>query len=92
MNIQTTNNFYYLDNIYSQPYFVVDYSPFIDISFIPVNNYMYESIDSFKNGNSYLQSFGLAVSNEFTHNDELITDQVIEFLKTISTTSIFIKI
>jgi hypothetical protein len=91
MNIQTINNFYYLNNIYSQPYFVVDYSPFIDMSFTSVNSYMYENIDSFKNGNSYLQSFGLDVSNEFIYNDALVTDQVIEFLKTISPTTIFVK-
>jgi hypothetical protein len=91
MNIQALNDFIYLDISYPSPYFVISYFPIIDNSYTPVNNYMFESKISFETGNPYLQSFGYDVSNRIIFDDELVTDDIIHFLNTISPTTLFTK-
>jgi hypothetical protein len=91
MNIQALNDFIYLDISYPTPYFVVSYFPIIDSTYTPVNNYMFKNKISFETGNSYLQSFGYNISNEIIFNDDLVTDDIIHFLKTISPTTLFAK-
>ena len=91
MNIQALNDFIYLDISYPTPYFVVSYFPIIDNTYTPVNNYMFKNKISFETGNSYLQSFGYNISNEIIFNDDLVTDDIIHFLKTISPTTLFAK-
>jgi hypothetical protein len=92
MNIQATNNFLYLQTIYEQPYFVVNYFLDLDVISVPVNCFMFANKNSYETGNSYLQSFGLDVSNEIIFNNELVVDKVIEFLQTISIDTNFIKV
>jgi len=91
MNIQAQNDFTYLDNIYTQPYFLVSHYPTIDLPFTIVNCYMFENRTCYENGNPYLQSFGYNVSNDIINNDNLITDSIVKFLKTISPDTIFIS-
>jgi hypothetical protein len=89
MNIQTTNDFFYLDFIYNKPYFVISYYPIIDAEFTPINCYMFLNKNSFENKEQYLQSFGMDVSNEIIFDNNLIIDKYINFLKTISPSTIF---
>jgi hypothetical protein len=52
---------------------------------------MFESKISFETGNPYMQSFGYDVSNRIIFDDELVTDDIIHFLNTISPTTLFTK-
>ena len=89
MNIQAQNDFIYLDNTYTQPYFLVSYYPSLDLPFTIVNCYMFENKTAFENGNSYIQSFGSNVSNDIISNNNLVTDHTISLLQEISPTTLF---
>lgn len=90
MNIQAINDFVYLGQVYPTPYFEVTYSPFVDLICTPVNCYMYTSKDAFLTGNSYQQSYAHEVSNEIIFNDADVTQDTIEFLTSISPTTLFV--
>jgi hypothetical protein len=92
MNIQAQNDFIYLNNVYPQPYFLVNYYPISDTYSIPVNCFMFENKTAFENGNSYLQSFGSDVSYDIIYDDILVTNEVINLLQSISPNTIFVKV
>jgi hypothetical protein len=92
MNIQAQNDFIYLNNVYSQPYFLVNYYPISDTYFTPVNCFMFENKTAFENGNSYLQSFGSDISYDIIYDDILVTNEVINLLQSISPNTIFVKV
>jgi hypothetical protein len=90
MNIQCLNDFLYLNQTYNQPYFVIDFHPTIDIEYTPLNCYMFLNKISFDNGEMYLQSYGLDISNDIIFNNDLVAQKVSELLTEISPLSNFI--
>ena len=89
MNIQCSNDFLYLNHTYDQPYFIVDFYPTLDLNYTPVNCYMFINQIAFTNGESYLQSYGLSVTNDIVFNNDLVAQNVINLLTEISPSSNF---
>jgi len=92
LGIQTTNDFIYLENIYPNPFFLVNYNEYFDLGVIIVDNLMHSSYESYINGATYLQSFGISIQLENEITDDHILNFVIDFLTSISPNTQFSKL
>lgn len=92
LKIKTTNDFIYLENTYSNPLFLVNYNEFSDLGVIMVDNFMYSSYESYMNGDTYLQSFGISTQSENQITDDYILNLVVDFLTSISPNTQFSKL
>lgn len=92
LGIQTTNNFIYLENIYPNPFFLVNCNEYYDLGVIIIDNFMYNNYESYTNGETYLQSFGISIQSENQTTDDHILNLIIDFLTSISPNTQFSKL
>lgn len=91
MNIETSNDFIYISETYTNPYFVLSYIPMLDLDITLVDCFMYSSKESYLNNSRYIHSFGSEVSNDIVFDDNQVTDSVISLLTEISPSTTFTK-
>jgi hypothetical protein len=90
MNIKTENDFYYLDNIYTSPFFIVSYNFILDLEYSIVTLYMFKTHEEFLNNGVYTHSFGLDISNTIIDDETAVANIIIDFLKSVSPTTDFV--